>query len=279
MSIKRIKNIKKGTIGIFDSGIGGLWILRHIYKKLPQCDYIYLGDTARVPYGNRSQEVIYRFAIQAVDFLFKNNCSLIIFACNTVSGKALRKIQREYIADRYPQKRILGVIVPAVEEAIEQGKKRVGIIATESTVSSGAFIREMKKLDSKVKVFQQSCPLLVPIVEVGEENSKIADLALKKYLKPLLEKNIDALILGCTHYGFLENKIKKIAGEKTEGIDEGKVVAEKLKKYLKNHPEIEKNIGKNYKTKFFSTDLTDTLKNKANKFFGDNIIIKKIRLG
>jgi glutamate racemase len=270
--------MKKGAIGIFDSGLGGLQIFHHIFKKLPKYDYVYLGDTARVPYGSRSQEAVYKFAIQAVDFLFKNNCSLIIFACNTVSGKALRKLQRDYLPKRYPKKRILGVIIPAVEETFEKRKKRVGIIATESTVLSGALEREIKKINPGINIFQQACPLLVPIVEAGEENSKLADLALKQYLEPMLKKNIDALILGCTHYGFLEDKIKKIVGERVEIINEGRVVAEKLKDYLKRHPEIENNIGRNSRIKFFSTDLTFTLKNRGSKFFGKNISIEKIRL-
>lgn len=160
---------KKGVIGVFDSGFGGLAILKEIVKKLPQYDYLYLGDTARMPYGSRSQEVIYNFTEQAVDFLFKRGCSLVILACNTASSEALRKIQQGYLKNNYPKRRVLGVVIPAAQAAVEITKNnRVGVMATEGTVNSHSFEKEIKKLNPKIKVFQQGCPLLVPIVEAGE---------------------------------------------------------------------------------------------------------------
>ncbi len=202
---------RKFSIGIFDSGFGGIQILKHIVKELPEYDYIYLGDTARVPYGNRSQEIIYEFSIQAVDFLFEKGCQLIIFACNTASSKALRKIQREYLPKKYPGRKVLGVIVPASEAAVLKTKnKRIGVIGTQATVNSKAFKRELNKLDPKIKVFQKACPLLVSMVEAGEHSSKKTKVILGKYLKPLIDKKIDTLILGCTHYGIMEREIKKI---------------------------------------------------------------------
>lgn len=270
-----------GPIGVFDSGFGGLEVLKHIVKKLPQYDFIYLGDTARTPYGSRSQEVIFNFAGQAVEFLFKGacpelaeGCPLVILACNTASSEALRKIQQEYTSPK-----VLGVIIPAVERATELTKNnRVGVIATEGTVQSGAFERELKKRNPKIKVFQKACPLLVPIVEAGEHNSEIAKLALQKYLKPLLAKKIDTLILGCTHYGILEKQIKKIVGKNIFVISEGKIVAEKLVDYLNRHPEIETCLTKRSQRVFLTTDLTDKFQTLGTQFFGKKIKPEKISL-
>ncbi len=271
--------LKKGPIGVFDSGFGGLEILKQIVKKLPKYDFIYLGDTARTPYGSRSQEVIFNFTQQAVDFLFKQGCPLVILACNTASSEALQKIQQGYLENNYPKRRVLGVVIPAVEAAVEITKNnRVGVIATEGTVKSTAFEREIKKLNPKIKVFQNSASLLVPIIEAGEQNSEIADLALRKYLKPLINQNIDTLILGCTHYGLLEKQIKKIVGQKIKVISEGKIVAEKLADYLQRHPEIEKNISKTSKQIFLTTDLTDKFQKLGSQFFGKQIKPKKINL-
>lgn len=291
------KNRKSGAIGIFDSGFGGLEVLKHIVKKLPRYDYLYLGDTARTPYGSRSQEVIFNFTLQAVNFLFKQGCPLVILACNTASAEALRKIQQNYLKNNYPKRRVLGVVIPAAEAAKETTKNnRVGVIATEGTVNSNSFEREIKKLNPKIKVFQQGCPLLVPIIEAGEQNSEIADLALRKYLKPLLAKKIDTLILGCTHYGILEKQIKKIVGQKihpvksslrgaafggfnrVKVISEGKIVAEKLADYLQGHLEIEKNLLKTGKQEFLTTDLTSGFQKLAGKFFGRPIRPKKVVL-
>jgi len=274
-----MNNKRKGAIGIFDSGFGGLNIMKKIVKELPNYNYIYLGDTARVPYGTRSNEVIYEFTKQAVDFLFKNNCKLIIFACNTVSSYALRKMQQEYLPKHYPQKKVLGVIIPTIEYAILKTRnKRIGVIATEGTVKSGTFKREFSKANSKIKVFQKACPLLVSIVEAGEQNSKVTDIVLKKYLKPLLNKKIDTLILGCTHYGILENKIKKIVGGKITVVAEPKIVTEKLKEYLQKHPEIDKKLAKGGKYIFCSTDPTDKFRILGSKFFGEKIDVKKVTI-
>lgn len=275
-NITMLEERKKSPIGIFDSGFGGLNILRKITEELPQYDYIYLGDTMRAPYGNRPLETIFEFTKKAVDFLFAQNCELIILACNTASSDALRKIQHEYLPTKYPKdKRVLGVIVPAVEEAIKQSaNKKIGVIATESTVASGSFIREVKKLEPRAEIFQKACPLLVPIVEAGEENSPAVDIMLKDYIQPLLDQKIDTLILGCTHYGILEDKIKKITGN-IKIISEGGIVAEKLKDYLKRHPEIEGKISKNSSVVFYSSDLTDKFQILGSRFFGKNIEARK----
>ena len=272
-------NSRKNFIGVFDSGFGGLDILRGIVKKLPDYNYIYLGDTARAPYGTRSQETVYKFTEQAVDFLFKKRCQLVILACNTASSEALRKIQREYLPKKYPGKKVLGVVIPASEEAsVKTFNNKIGVIATSGTVKSGAFKSELEKLNPKTRVFQQAAPLLVPLVEAGEHNSKAAVLILKNYLAPLFKNNIDTLILGCTHYGVLEEKIKRIVGRNIKVISEGEIVAIKLKDYLKRHPEIENKIGKNSKIDFYTTDLTDNFSVLGSRFFGGKINPKKIQL-
>lgn len=270
---------KTKSIGVFDSGFGGLSIMKGLIRKLPKYDFVYLGDTARVPYGNRSKEIIFEFTKQAIDFLFSKNCQMIILACNTASSDALRKIQQEYLPKKHPGKKVLGVLIPATENAVTKTKNgKVGIIATEATIKSGAFGRELKKLNSKLKIFQKACPLLVPIVESGEHNSKIADIALEKYIKPLLVKNIDTLILGCTHYGILENRIKKLVGKKVAIINESKIVAEKLENYLQRHSEIEIKLAKNRKQIFYSTDLTDKFVVLGSKFLGKKINVEKVEI-
>ena len=264
------------NIGIFDSGFGGLTVLRGIVKNLPQYNYIYLGDTARAPYGTRSRKIIYEFNKEGINFLFQKNCGLVILACNTVSSDALRKIQQEYLIKKNSRRKILGVLIPASEEAVKITKnKRVGVIATESTIQSGAFMREITKLDPKIKLFQKSCPLLVPIVEAGEQNSKAAEFILEDYLRPLKMSSVDTLILGCTHYGILENKIRKIMGKNISIISEEEIVPEKLKTYLKKHKEIERKLAKNRCIEFYSTDLTDKFQILGSKFFGKHIQVQK----
>jgi glutamate racemase len=279
MPTRRMLLLKgKSSIGVFDSGFGGLNILKGIVKELPEYDYIYLGDTARVPYGNRSREVVYEFTQQAVDFLFKQGCQIIILACNTASSDALRKIQQEYLPKHYPDRRVLGVLIPAAEEAVRKAPhKKIGVIATEGTVTSGAFIREIHKIDPTIKVFQKACPLLVPIVEAGEQNSKATELILRDYLKPLLAKKVDGLILGCTHYGIIESKIKKIIG-KVNLISEAHIVPVKLRDYLRRHPEIEMSLSKNGNRLFYTTDLTEKFQVLGSKFFGKKILSEKVTL-
>jgi len=267
---------KGKSIGIFDSGFGGLNIMKGIVKKMPEYNYVYLGDTARVPYGTRSKEIIYDFTKQAVDFLFSKDCELVILACNTASSDALRAIQQEYLPTYYPNKKVLGVIIPTIEFALTKTEnKRIGVMATEGTVSSKSFIRELLKSDRHIKVFQNPCPLLVPIIEAGEHNSKITDIVLEKYLKPLIDNKIDTLILGCTHYGILESRIKKIVGKNIKIISEENILAKKLKDYLFKHKEIERVLAKKGKYEFYSTDLTKKFDVLGSKFFGKKIQAKK----
>jgi glutamate racemase len=266
----------KKRIGIFDSGFGGLDVTRAIVQALPQYDYMYLGDTARAPYGNRSQETIYEFTKQAVEFLFNRDCELVIVACNTASSEALRKLQQEYLPKQFPEKRVLGVLIPAAEEAMAKSKgKRVGVIATAGTVASGAYLRELAKFDPKVTVFQNACPLLVPIVESGEQDSPETRAILERYLAPLLREDIDTLILGCTHYGILEDKIRTIVGPSITIISSAAVVPGKLVEYLARHTELEATLGRDASIRFFSTDRTDSFKRLGSKLFGRTIEVEQ----
>lgn len=270
---------EKQSIGVFDSGFGGLSILRGLVKELPEYDYIYLGDTARAPYGSRSQTVIYNFTRQAVDFLSAKKCALIILACNTASSEALRRIQQEHLPKFHPQTQVLGVIIPAAEMASQKTRtKKIGVIATEQTVASGAFIRELKKIDPGITVFQNPCPLLVPIVEAGEHASVMTNSLLRQYLAPLLRKKIDTLILGCTHYEILKKNIQRIVGKNIVLISEKNIVPKKLKDYLSRHPLIETKLGKTGQRVFYSTDLTQKFQQLGGKFFGVPIVVQRASL-
>ena len=228
-----------------------------------------MGDSARAPYGSRSPKEIYTFTVEAVDFLFAHGCDLIIIACNTASAEAVRKIQREYLPKKYPHKRVLGVIVPALEEAIVRTKtKRVGVIATEATVASNTFPREMKLRDPRVHIFQNGAPLLVPLVEMGQHRTLQTNSLLKKYLQPLLKSNIDTLILGCTHYGHLISPIRKITGKGIRLISEGPIVARKLRKYLTRHPEMESLLVRTGGVVFYSTDASERFRKFGSMFYG-----------
>ena len=274
--------MKKGKVGFFDSGFGGLSILKNVIKNLPEYDYVYLGDTARNPYGTRTQETIYQYTKQGMEFLIEQDCELIIIACNSASSEALPRIQEDLINCKNTNRRILGVIIPASEEAVEITKNgEIGVIATSSTVSSNSFIKEIKKINEKINVHQVACPLLVSLVESAESSDEITKLILKKYLSdPELDK-IDTLILGCTHYGLLKDKILEVLkelGKDISIVDEGEVVSKKLKKYLERHPEIDIELSKNSKRKFYTTDLTDGFKKNGSVFLGQEIKVEKVKL-
>ena len=264
-------------IGFFDSGLGGLSIFNRVIKKLPDYDYLYLGDIKRMPYGSRLPETIYQFTKEALDFLFSQNCALIILACNTVSACALRRIQQEYLPKHYPQRRVLGVIVPTIEIVQTKGKiKRIGVLATVDTVSSRTFITELKKINSKIKIFQQPAPLLVPLIE--NNGDKWVEPILKEYLTPLLKKRVEAIILGCTHYCLLKNRVKKIVGESIKIISQDEIIPEKLENYLTRHPEIENKLTKNGKKIFAVTEITKDFEKTAKKIIGKEIRLKKVNL-
>ncbi len=276
-------------IGVFDSGFGGLTVLKEFLRLLPQYDYIYLGDNARTPYGNKSDEVIYGYTKEAVDFLFKQGCELIIIACHTSSSKALRRLQQEYLPNHNPDKRVLGVVVPIVEEAIKLSRcHRLGIIGTKATIESQVYEKELKKnwdLSGFARsgiareIYSQACPLLVPLVEEGGTGKPETRMILKKYLRPLKLKKIDTLILGCTHYPLLIKDMARIMGKRVKIVDPGKVVAEKLKDYLQRHKATEEKLSKTGRVVFYTTDDANKFKQLGQKFLGKSIQeVKKVNL-
>ena len=262
-------------IGIFDSGLGGLIITRAISKMMPEYDYVYLGDTKRVPYGNKSHEAVFECSKEAIDYLFrKENCALVIIACNTASARALRQIQKEYIPNNFKDQKVLGVLIPAAEVAAIY--KRVGVLATLGTVASDAWAIEIQKINDKVKVFQNPAPMLVPLTEEGENT--LAQPFLLKYLKPFMKKNLDALVLGCTHYPILKKEIRKIMGEKVKVISQDEIIPAKLKEYLTRHTAISEKLSKNKNMKVLVTDKTQNLDVLVKKWFGVQVKAEVISL-
>ncbi len=277
--------MQKKSIGVFDSGFGGIDILRGIVHALPEYNYIYLGDTARTPYGTRSQETIYEFTRQAVEFLFKQNCDLVILACNTASTVALRRLQQEFLSTHYPDKKVLGVLIPAVEAAIEATQNgKIGVLATEATVTSCAFPAQLEKTAAALGVkkplvmFQKSATLLAPIVEAEDIHPEATTLIINDYVAPLLAEGIDTLVLGCTHYGILEAQIATAVGPHVTIISEGRVVPEKLAAYLKRHKDIADAIARNGQVTFYTTDLTNRFQKLGSLFFGREITPHKVQL-
>ncbi len=266
-------------IGVFDSGFGGLVVLREFLALLPQYDYLYLGDNARIPYGTRSDRVVLRFTEQAVDYLFRQGCQLIILACHTASAKALRTIQQKYLPVHYPERRVLGVLIPTVEEALARSaNRRIGVIATEGTVTSRSFELELHKLDPAVTVIQQACPLLVPLIEEGEQDWEGTELILRRYLAPIQEAQVDTLILGCTHYSILKERVRAILGQGTHLVCSGQVSAVKLVDYLKRHPEIESRLSRGGDRRYLTTDLTPRFARLAGLFMGQPVDSQVVEL-
>jgi glutamate racemase len=267
-------------IGVFDSGVGGLTVLKSLLKYLPDYDYVYLGDNARTPYGNKSKEEVYEYTRQAVDFLFKQGCDLIIIACNTASALALRKIQQEYLPEKYPGKKVLGVVRP-MAEAIAGNKnfKRIGIIGTKATIKSKIYPKETKALKNKSKIYCQSAPLLVPLVESGRNDQKEIKETLEKYLNPLKKLTIDLLVLGCTHYPYLEKQICQIMGKGCKIYNSGEIVAKSLKDYVKRHPELRITRHPKPKLEFYTTGGVGAFKLVGDRFLGKKIEhIQRIKL-
>ena len=266
-------------IGVFDSGFGGLMVLREFLQLLPDYDYLYLGDNARIPYGTRSDRVVQRFTEEAVDYLFAHGCRLIVLACHTASARALRRIQQVYLPERYPDRRVLGVLIPTVEEALARSPaKRIGVIATEGTVTSQSFELELKKLDPEVEVVQQACPLLVPMIESGEQEWEGTTMILRRYLAPFQDGRVDTLILGCTHYSILKEKIRGLIDEGQELICSGQVTAAKLVGYLQHHPGIESRLTRGGSRRYLSTDLTPRFQQLASLFMGQAIDSEVVEL-
>jgi glutamate racemase len=270
-----------GPIGVFDSGYGGLTILSKIRETLPQYDYIYLGDNARTPYGTRSFEIVYEFTLQAVNKLFEMGCHLVILACNTASAKALRTIQMNNLPHLDPQRRVLGVIRPTVEciGSITHSR-HVGVLATAGTIKSESYPMEIHKLFPDIHVSGEACPMWVSLVENNEAQSPGADYFIQKYIDALLHKDrqIDTVILGCTHYPLLLPKIKHFMPDGIEIVSQGEYVAESLKDYLHRHPEIAAKCTKNGKCTFCTTEAEEKFIESASTFLNEDITVKRVVL-
>jgi glutamate racemase len=271
-----------GPIGVFDSGYGGLTILNSIRQQLPQYDYLYLGDNARAPYGPRSFDVVYEFTRQAVLRLFEMGCHLVILGCNTASAKALRTIQQNDLPQWDPERRVLGVIRPTAEVIGELTKSRhVGVLATEGTIKSESYNLEIQKLHPDVKVSGVACPFWVPLVEYNEADSPGADYFVKKRIDQIMAKDpeIDAIILGCTHYPLLMPKILKYLPEGVKIVSQGEYVASSLKAYLERHIEIERKCAKQSSVNYLTTENPEKFKESAQIFLKEEIQVENITLG
>lgn len=293
-------------IGVFDSGYGGLTILKEIRKELPQYDYLYLGDNGRAPYGTRSFEVIYRYTLQAVKYLFEQDCALVILACNTASAKALRTIQqrdlpqinlqRQTTNDKRPVN-VLGVIRPTVEAVPAITKTgHVGILATPATVSSESYVLELEKIAPNLAITQQACPMWVPLIEAGEQDCEGAKYFIGKYLRELLAKDpqIDTLVLGCTHYPLMKTQIDKwlafhheieesefpepVETPRVKIIAQGELEAKSLADYLQRHPEYREQLSQGGTCTYLTTENADRFAQSASLFIGEKISAESISL-
>lgn len=270
-----------GPIGVFDSGYGGLTILSKIREALPEYDYIYLGDNARTPYGTRSFEIVYEFTLQAVNKLFEMGCHLVILACNTASAKALRTIQMNDLPNIDPDRTVLGVIRPTAECIGSMTQTRhVGILATAGTIKSESYPLEVHKLFEDIKVSGEACPMWVPLVENNEASGEGADFFIRKYIDNLLAKDrqIDTLVLGCTHYPILLPKIQKFIPQGVKVVAQGEYVATSLKDYLHRHPEMDMKCTREGKCRFYTTEAEDKFIESASMFLNENITVQRITL-
>jgi len=265
---------KLGPIGVFDSGYGGLTILKELVRNLPEYDYIYLGDNARAPYGNRSFDTVYEYTWECVQKLFEQGCRLVILACNTASAKALRNIQQKNLPTYDSNRRVLGVIRPTTEllgHITRNG--HIGIVGTSGTVSSGSYLIEIGKYFHEAKVSQQACPMWVPLIENNEFSNEGASYFIRKYLDELFSSDpeIDTLVLGCTHYPIIENEIRKYVPNGVTILSQGTLVANSLKEYLSRHPEMDAQCSRGGSLTFYTTDDTGNFDAHAGIFFGESV--------
>lgn len=270
-----------GPIGIFDSGYGGLTILREIRRALPDYDYIYLGDNARAPYGPRSFDMVYRFTLEAVKYLFNRGCQLVILACNTASAKALRTIQQKDLTEIDPDRRVLGVIRPTVEYLDKVTKNgKIGVLGTTGTVNSYSYSMEIAKLHPRFRTYSEACPMWVPLVENNEHQDEGADYFVKKYITRLFAQSpdIDTVVLGCTHYPMLLDKIKKEVGDRAKVLIQGDIVAESLKDYLSRHPELEKLCTKGGHCTYLTTENPEKFTNLAGIFLREPVAVEHVEI-
>lgn len=270
-----------GAIGVFDSGYGGLTILRQMRQLMPQYDYVYLGDNARAPYGSRSFDVIYRYTLQCVEALFAQGCQLVILACNTASAKALRSIQQIDLARIDPERRVLGVIRPTVEAVCDMTQTRhVGVLATVGTINSGSYEMEIHKCAADIVVTGQACPMWVPLVENDEYDSPGADYFVRKRIEGILRTDplIDTLVLACTHYPLLMNKIVKYTPPGVRIVPQGDYVSYSLRRYLQRHPEMADRCTTTGHCRFLTTEDPEKFAESATLFMHERVTAEHIEL-
>lgn len=268
-------------IGVFDSGFGGLTVLKEIVEALPQYDYVYIGDNARTPYGNRSFETVYKYTLEAVKTFFELGCELVIIACNTASAKALRTIQQNDLPKLAPNKRVLGVIRPSVEEIGTYSKTRhIGVLGTPGTINSMSYVIEINKYFPDIEVVQEACPIWVPLIENNQFDNPGGDFFIQHHVDQLLSKDaqIDTIILGCTHYPIIQDQIQAKIPNSITLLSQGKLVADKLQDYFSRHPEMERNCSKGGKIDYYTTDNTTIFDERATLFIGKEIKSKSISL-
>ena len=273
--------LKQAPIGVFDSGFGGLTILRDIRRVLPQYDYLFVGDNARAPYGTRSRELVYEFTLQAVKHLFAQGCHLIILACNTASAEALRKIQQQDLPTLAPERRVLGVVRPTVEKVGELTHTgHIGVFGTPGTIASRSYNIEIEGMYPNFKVHGHACPMWVPLVENRESNGDGADYFIKKDIDQLMNDcpDIDTVILGCTHYPLLIDKINRYKPQRLNVVQQGPIVADSLADYLQRHPEIEKHCSRGGTCQYFTTEDPDHFSPLASVFVNEPVDAQRIIL-
>ena len=271
-----------GPIGIFDSGYGGLTILEKIRAELPEYDYIYLGDNARTPYGTRSFEVVYKYTFECVTHMFEMGCQLVVLACNTASAKALRTIQQRNLPEMDPNRRVLGVIRPTVEAVVAMTTtNHIGLLATTGTVQSDSYPLEIQKINKDIHVTSEACPMWVPLIENNEFRTKGADYFIERDVRNLLaaDPSIDTIMLGCTHYPLLEDKIKSLLPKGIQVVSQGEIVAKSLADYLQRHPEMESLCTRNGLIRYFSTESVEKFSSSASIFLHEEIKAEHIDLG
>lgn len=268
-----------GPIGVFDSGYGGLTILKSIRERLPEYDYLYLGDNARAPYGSRSFDVVYKFTLEAVEELFRRGCPLVILACNTASAKALRTIQQKDLARLDPSRRVLGVIRPTVEALGEKSERGVvGVLGTPGTVRSGSYEIEIAKLYPEFQTHAQECPLWAALVENHEAGSPGADYFISKNIEQLFEKSadIDTIVLACTHYPILLPKIRDAVRGRAGILTQGEIVADSLADYLRRHPEMESRLERGGRCDYLTTEDPSKFTDLAEIFLGESVAVSHV---
>jgi glutamate racemase len=277
------RNSHLSPIGIFDSGYGGLTVLKEVIKLLPEYDYVYLGDNARNPYGTRSFDVVYDYTREAVRRLIEMGCELVILACNTASAKALRSIQQNDLPRWGGNRRVLGVIRPSVESIADISvNKHVGILGTRGTVISESYLMEAEKLygNEHLHISQLACPMLVPLVESNELTGEGTEYFVKKYIEQLFEKDgeIDTIVLACTHYPLLKDVILKYTPIGVKVVEQGQIVAESLKDYLKRHPEMDRKLSKGSSVSYYTTEKAELFDGMAGVFMGSGVEAKEIKI-